>query len=52
MIKRAANETDAAIAQAKEDVNSCELEKTNTYGDRAVGSWVNESSREELNIEN
>lgn len=52
LIKRAANETDAAIAQAKEDVNSCELEKTNTYGDRAVGSWVNESSREELNIEN
>ena len=51
VIARAQAETDDAIKKAKEDVESCELEKTNTYGDVADGSWTMEGSREELSIQ-
>lgn len=50
VIEQAKQETSAAMNQAKEDVSSCELEKTNTYEDYAHGEWSFTSEEEKLEI--
>jgi hypothetical protein len=50
VIEQAKQETSAAINQAKEDVSSCELEKTNTYEDYAHGEWSFTSEEEKMEI--
>lgn len=50
VISEAQEKVSDAINQAKNDVSSCELEKTNTYEDYAHGEWSFTSEEEKLEI--